>query len=472
MLGLPEDDSPKLLAFLPLGVSDDEGEPTGRLLSSWERLPETTTWVYHLRTDVRWHDGARFTARDVLFTLRLKEEVGWQSPGRSDAELVDDSTFSVTYHRMPYGGLLHLNDWEVYYPQHLLERMDTKQFGEWDYWLRPVGNGPYRFVRRVRGTLIELEANPDYCCGELSIQRIILRLGTPSLPVLLSGEVDAMPIDLLGALKLMEDDRFRVHYSVNGGDRLSLVWNLRNPTFADRRVRRALIVAIERPELHRVLNLRPDLPISDVVFTREQYVRGEIGAALPYDPGWASRLLAEAGWVDADGDGIRERGQERLGFTAIVGPESRSAAVFVQQQLRRVGVEMRIEPRQTGSLIQSVHEGEFDAALYAVHTELRGQRGLVSLFGAASGLGYQDPRVLEILGALEQAILPAEIDSLYRELQPIFAAETPVAYLAPRVGAWAVSRRVRGLEGMQRPDPFLYVARLWLEEEPPVRPAE
>ena len=86
----------QFLAFSTLFEEDETGEIRGKLVRSWERDPETNAWTLHLRTDVRWHDGVRFTAGDVEFTLEyLKRQ--WQVPpgGGCPLEVVDDSTLTL-----------------------------------------------------------------------------------------------------------------------------------------------------------------------------------------------------------------------------------------------------------------------------------------------------------------------------------------------------------------------------------------
>ncbi|MHC4489773.1 MAG: ABC transporter substrate-binding protein, partial [Planctomycetota bacterium] len=101
--------------------------------------------------------------------------------------------------------------WDVYYPKHLLENLDPKEFTSWKFWTEPVGNGPYRYVRHVPRTMIELEANPDYYRGKPKIERLVLKFGGYPLTELMSGNVDCIDISSLEAIKLADDPRFRVY---------------------------------------------------------------------------------------------------------------------------------------------------------------------------------------------------------------------------------------------------------------------
>ncbi len=148
------------IVFLPLTDLDDDGEPTGNLARSWEHTPDYRSWTIHLRTDVRWHDGVPVTAHDIKFTLDLLSDpqVGVMAgAANSSVAALDDSTVAV---EIQASGINLLDGYTVYYPKHLLEDLDPAQISTWDFWNAPVGNGPYRYVRRVPQLLMEFEANP------------------------------------------------------------------------------------------------------------------------------------------------------------------------------------------------------------------------------------------------------------------------------------------------------------------------
>lgn len=162
------------LMFSTLVDRDETGELRGRLARSWEHSPDYRSWTIHLRKDVRWHDGVAFTAHDVEFTLDLfrHPEVLWESPDAYSVRVLDDSTFTITDERGC--GINPLDEGTVYYPKHLLEELDPAEFAAWDFWTHPVGTGPFRYVRHVPKTMMELEANPDYYGGRPRIDRLTL----------------------------------------------------------------------------------------------------------------------------------------------------------------------------------------------------------------------------------------------------------------------------------------------------------
>ncbi len=462
--------APAALVFLRLVSLNEEGEFEGRLARSWEHSPDYRTWTIHLRTDVRWHDGVPVTAHDIKFTLDLlaHPDVLYEPPDAYEVTVLDDSTYTITYSKRAGGTPLTWGP--VYYPKHLLEELDPKEFFQWEFWTHPVGNGPYRYVRHVPQTMMEFEANPDYYRGKPRIERLVLRFGAPSLVELLSGNVDVhYYLNRMDLLKVAADPRFRVYHYTAGVRETGIYWNQRHPSFRDHKVRRALTLAINRRELVQVLNYPEGFPIFDVIFTEEQLRRGELPEPLPYDPEAAKQLLDEAGWRDVDDDGIRERQGTPFRFTALIarrsawgGKLAEAASVYLQEQLQQVGVDMDILIMNESAARARFEEGEFEAALWTNELSMRGQ---FDLYGEGSPFGYTNPRVIDLIKKAEATMNPDEHDRIYRALWPIFQEELPVTFLYPLVYTTVAHRRVRGLSTPYRAQPFHFMEHLWLEDE-------
>ena len=183
---------------------------------------------------------------------------------------------------------------------------------------------------------------------------------------------------------------------------------------------------------------------------------------LPYDPELASRLLDQAGWFRRHGDGLRERGGKTFGFTVLVAGdwnEGNDKAVYVQDQLKRVGIRMDISGYPSAEAIwERVKAGEFEAANIFFYFDDRLKERL-------QGAGYDDRTFFETLEKTRSAFDPAERDQLYRELTAICQAGPPVTFLFPNVLFTIASTRIRGLENSPyRGDLTWCMDELWLEE--------
>lgn len=455
------DDTPRRFVFQHMVRYDDLwcGEPQPGLAERWEHSDDLRVWTVHLNPKHRWHDGVPVTAHDIKFTIDL-----WNHPdveywyGRDvDAVVVlDDHTFRV-HHSRP--SRMMLDSWIVYYPKHLLEDLDPKEFYRWEFWTRPVGNGPFRYVRHVPKTLIEYEANSDYAYGKPKIDRVVLRFGEGTLLHLLAGDLDVLQsVSPLDAMKLRDDPRFRVYHEEIPGARYVL-WKVTDPLFSDARVRRALTHAIDRRLLHRVLGVPDRIPVTDGVYSACQYVERRLPEPLQYDPDAARRLLAEAGWRDTDGDGVLDRDGRALRFTLDAGPgPGEQIAVFVQEQLKRIGVAAEPRALDNALLQDRFRGGDFQAMVRGGPGN--GWKFYEQIFGGGSFLGYRNPRVAALF---ERARLggPEERDAVAVEIAEILREEMPATYLLPGVSTHIVASRIRGLNDARGPSAFLEKA--WIE---------
>ena len=446
------------LTFLPLAKQNERGELEGHLARSWVHSPDHREYTYHLRTNVRWDDGAPVTAHDVKFTLDLlgHPDVA-QYPG-IEATVVDDSTVRI---RAPNPSYI---DNISYFPRHLLEGLDPKRFWQWDFWTHPVGDGPYRFVRYVPQTMMEFEANPQYYRGKPRIERVILKfVGEAGLTELLAGNVDITPANLTQIPRIAKDPRFRLY--VNGSPSArGIYWKTDHPLFSNPSVRRALTLAVDRRELLRLLNLPAELPITDGVFTWRQFRRGEWPKPLPYDPELARALLNAAGWVDQNGDGVREKDGRPFRFKAAVfqGGGMPELAVYVQEFLRQVGVHMEIQLLEEALTWDRLGAGDFEALFMLVQSNAPAQR---RDFGRENRTGYHNPEAFAVIDSLQAAADPEEQDRLYRRLTTIYRVDMPFTRLIPYSRDWFVHRRVQGMRTLFRAEPDTYMEELWLEEE-------
>jgi peptide/nickel transport system substrate-binding protein len=418
------------------------------------------------------------TAHDVKFTVDLftNPDVVTQTANNGfylidSATVLDDSTIVMTYKP---GSTWHMywtpGYWQVFYPKHLLEDLDPAEINEWEFWRRPVGNGPFRYVRHVPKTMMEFEANPDFYLGKPQIDHVLLKFGGELMADLQAGNVDAINLENPIAVQLLKDDpRFDIYYESwdDISTMLSLIWNHRNPLFADARVRRAMAHAIDRHELLNILDMWEALPVVDVPFTEPQYWNDQLPEPLPYDPVLARRLLDEAGWHDTDGNGTRERNGAEFRFPLIVSQRYQSIAVYVQHMLQEVGVAVEITTLDGGAVWERTYEsGAFAVSLYYVWISPDDpDMGLEVMMGENSKIGFHNPRAIELVNAAMGATNPVTLDSIYRELAPIVQEEQPFTFLVFGVEAYAVQRRVKGLSSPFRANPLWAAGHLRIEEE-------
>jgi peptide/nickel transport system substrate-binding protein len=462
------------LLFLRLFRWDENGQPEGELVREWESSEDGRTWTYHLRTDVRWHDGVPFTAYDIEFTHDLlgnrEAEFPWDITG-SDVTVIDDSTLTIRYDRRGWPD--PLETWLVYYPKHLLQDLDPAENYEWDFWRQPIGNGPYRYVRHAPLTMVELERNPDYYGPAPEIERIILRFGSANGRIeLQAGNADVAGILYLpvrDAFRLADiDEQFRAYYAPDSRSYV-LFWNHRNPLFADRRVRQALTHALDREAFAAIVDLPRDLPLVDVP-TASSSARDHLDPPppTPFDPRLADSLLVAAGWIDEDGDGVREQTGRRFAFSVLVNAETSRLAVLLQSQFRDIGAEVTIETLG-GGIRQRVEEGDFETTIAVgrdmymlgqIREEATGAQARPTSF-----TGYDGAEIGALAAALDTAFVPESRERLYRAIWRIWQEDLPATYLVNRVLVSVAHRRIRGLSSPHRAFAASHMHELWIEDE-------
>jgi peptide/nickel transport system substrate-binding protein len=177
---------------------------------------------------------------------------------------------------------------------------------------------------------------------------------------------------------------------------------------------------------------------------------------VPYDPPQARALLEAAGWQDHDGDGVRERAGRPFRFIAIVRHDLDRLAVYVQAQLRQVGVQMEVQVLDTPLVWDRFTGGDFEAVF---HIHQPGPEAQRRDFGRNNRIGYQNPEVVRLTDQVTAD--PDELDRIFRALTEILRADLPVTRLVNRTVTTFAHRRVQGPVSFYAPP-----EDLWLENQP------
>lgn len=300
--------------------NDDFSEIVPQLATNWTANTEATEWTFELRQGVKWHDGQPFTAEDIKFTWELafhpmsgsgplftqiasylkgyEEYANGEASGLSGIEVLDDYTIRFEMvsptPRFPstLSGCYIL-------PKHVFKDVKPEDLKTTDWWgTKAVGTGPYKVSKHVHGQYMEAVANPDYWRGAPKIDRLINRYFADQSAAELAlerGEIDFTFIETDSAVRLSKDDRFTV-FSGPSGVTNYLIFNHRNPIFADKRVRQAFLYAIDRETIVKQVfkggaTVVPCLAPYPALWPSE-----EDAIDYSYNPEKAKELLAEANW--------------------------------------------------------------------------------------------------------------------------------------------------------------------------------
>ncbi len=405
------------------------------------------TW--RLRPGITWHDGVPFTSADLKFTVDAINSPEY-NPESNDgfdriASVDTPDSLTVVLHYREHYAPYQLQFVRGALPKHVLEGRNIDQAQ--DYNRNPLGTGPYRVTEWKTGEYILLERVSNYWRGDSlpKIKRIQFKFipnATTRVNQLAAGEahvVALVPWDR--ARELREIAGLTLHRMMGNSYEHITLNQRRVNAFADVRVRRALTHAIDRETITNTI-LDSLAPVIHGAIQPLSWAWTDSVQHYPYDTLRARALLAEAGWVDGNGDGIREKDGKPFAFTLLTqaGFVTReNVSQVVQRMLRTVGIDMKIQ-LVDGTAISSLwFEGNFDAMLHWWHMPADPE---LTLFFASDRTPPAGRNINFVADAGLDSLLYAsdrEIDQTRRRAL-LVRVQQRIAELAPEIPLYNVTR--------------------------------
>ena len=440
--------------------------PVPDLAKAWTFSKDCLTLDFTLHDNVKWHDGKPFTAEDVVFTWQTTMDGRVPSPYKSDYESVDKveargrNDVRVTYKR-PYAKALI--SWAVpMLPRHLLHSYvsngnikDAPQ-----NWTAPVGTGPYKFKEFKSGEKVVVVANPEYFMGRPHMARVVYRIIPSQATIFL--ELKAKGVDVAGLTALQyarqtEYPAFDKSYNkfrYPGSGYTYFGMNLKDPRFADKRVRRAFAHAINKQELLDgvVLGLGREAtgPFRPGTWADNPNVKG-----IPFDPKKAVALLAEAGWREKNADGLLVKDGVPFTFELLTNQgndERKKVAEIIQARLREIGVGVEIRILEWAALLKEhIKKRQFQAIILGWGTGTDPDQYVV-WHSSQSGpdqlnhISYNNQEADSLLEAGRSSCVQADRVRYYHRLHQLLADDQPLVFLYWRDALPVVSSRIYGIE--------------------------
>ena len=357
------------------GATDNAMSPA--LAKSWNRI-DPLTLVFDIDPRARWHDGTRVNAHDVLFTWALATNPKVATDTRfepiASVEAVGDMSVRVRFKRPSLEQVYTFGFLLQPLPAHLLERLAPETITTSEFARHPVGDGPFRFERRVAGQSVELRADTTFFLGRPTISRLLFRtIEDPSARVtaFITGETDVL--DKIPVQSLPQVQRHAGGRVSDPGSNV-LVYMLFNthstadsskphPIFGDPRVREALTLALDRPTIART-TFGPSAQVPDAAQSQLwNWITAGTLTAQPANVARARALLAQAGWRAANGDSILAKSGAPLRFSLLYASSSapnNTIALQAQQMWRAVGVDAQLDRLEPSVVGKRVGLGQFD----------------------------------------------------------------------------------------------------------------
>lgn len=430
------------------------------LASSYDWSPDHKQLTFHLRPNVKWSDGVPVTAEDVVWTFKAQtsKEVAWNYADAKDqienVVAVDPHTVRFDFKSVYSSQLLDANE-GVILPKHAWSALPFSKWRNDSDWFRQhlVVDGPFILTSWQPQEQIVLERNPKYFEPDRPrVERVIFRVIPEKInqvTQLLTGSLDfveAVPPASLAQLQKAKGIRtLRVltrQYDY-------VIWNTARPFFANAALRRALTLAIDRKALIDSVwygfGKIADSPILSNVWAHDPNLQ-----PWPYDPAKAREILTREGWIDHNGDGIRDKNGVPFSFELLTNSDNRQrvdATVMIQSQLKKIGVDVRPRGIEFNTLVTRETHHQFDAALggwgmdtsldlrYAFHSD--------SIANGYNFGSYSNPRVDQLIEEAHAQSDLAAAKARLIEIQQILHHDQPMTFLLEPEQLDAVRDRVR-----------------------------
>jgi ABC-type transport system substrate-binding protein len=450
-------DGSRFIEVFPEAFSSRKALYGKELLPATEQNPVI---VFYLRPNVKFHDGHVFDADDVKFTYEAIMNPHNLSPRLADyepvkaVEVVDPLTVRIVYKRL-YSPAL--GTWGMgVLPSHRLNakalREEARRRGlePEEFTLRqsqfnrhPTGCGPFRFREWKSDQYIRLDRFEDYWEGPPNYEQYVFRI----IPDVLTQEMEfyAGTVDSYGVpphqvARLSKDPAYQSFTGVSFGYTY-IGYNMRRAPFQDRRVRKALGMAIDVDKIIRYLLYGQGERMTGPFPKQTDYYDKAV-KPLPYDPEGALKLLAEAGWEKGP-NGWLQKGGKRLQFTLITNQANdiRKAILSIaQNSWRKIGIDVRTDVLEWAVFIQErINKLDFDAVVLGWSMGI--EPDLYQIWHSSqihpnqlNFVGFQNKRADDLIIKIRQEYNHARQVQYCHRLHEIIAEEQPYTFLY--VGKW------------------------------------
>ena len=419
---------------------DKDAKIVGDLAKKYE-IKSPTKIIFYLRDNVLWHDGEKFTAKDVVFTFNLLE-LAMQgdakrisTPHSTDfrrvksVKALDDYTIEVVY-KTPYFKALEI--WmEGIVPEHILKDVDNYMTAKFNK--NPIGTGPYKLKRLELSKSIILEANENYFEHKPYIDTIIYSIvpdPTTNFYLLKKSEIDLnslTPIQLEKKVDKSFLKKYQIIEQISKGYTY-LGFNLKKKLFQEPRLREAIKLGIDKKELVDILFFKHGQACYGP-FLPGTYAYNKKFEHYSYDPKRAKELLKELGYTK----------ENPLTFELATNTGNsirRAAAEVIQYQLEKIGVKVKLRMMEWQAFLNTkVFAKDFDVLLLAWSLSLTPDAYSIwhsanrDKAGGFNFISYKNSEVDRLILKAEKTTDKAEIAKMYHKIFALIVHDNPYVFL-------------------------------------------
>ncbi len=453
------------LIFDGLTRVDENGAIQPDLARKWEMSPDGLVYTFTLRSEIQWSDGAPVSADDVLYTIQTLQSSDY--PGLSYISdlwrtvaitAVNPSAVRIQLSE-PFAPFLDYTTIGLL-PSHLLKDVSAADLPQAAFNRQPVGTGPF-VLDQLTADHATLSPNPRYTGPRPYLGNLVLRF-YPNAESLVAaygrGEIEGISQVLPGNVAEIRSNPALKLYNARLSGYSLVFLNLDKPQFKQKEVRQALSYALDRQGLIDDVLHGLGMPAYGPLLSNSWAYDPEL-KKQDYAPDKARALLEAAGWKDTNGDGMREKGQDALGFTLLTNSEDETRVQLAEEIARSwsaIGAKVEVKAVPAASLVQdALRPRDFDAVLYGLgplpadpdpyslwnSTQTPGQTDAGQNYS-----GWKDPEVDSLLEEARRSTDRDHRADLYRQFQEIFVDQAPALVLYYPVYTYAVDARIHGIQ--------------------------
>jgi peptide/nickel transport system substrate-binding protein len=451
--------------------------PESEMADSWETSEDGLTWTFHLRDGLTWSDGTPITADDFVWTANFIYDnhiSSWYDGYRFMDSVVAQDPQTIVWTTTKPTLVPGLPGYNLLLPEHVWKDVSADEVKTFENYPDPVVSGMYNITEFDQGQSWTMTARPDYWGQKPVIDDIIFRVYNNNealVQALLKGAIDYTLVPT-GVLYDKIKTTPNIGSAVTSAEAFwQLSFNLAddpastaNPAVLDPAFRDAVEAAIDRNTLiDRVLRGYAT-PGSTPIVPAYPYWHWEPpeDVAIQFNLDNAKAMLDQAGYVDTDGDGIRENpgGGEPLNlrfYLASTDPDGIKAAPFIQNWLREIGVNTEIKTMTDSKLYDEWYAFDWDLIMYSWGTGPDPDFLLSSFTSGQCGYWsdtcYSNPRYDKLYEKQQTTLDQAERQKIVFQMQQIIYDATPeiVLWYPNSFEAWR-SDRWEGFVPWPEPD--------------------
>lgn len=439
---------------------DPQGKIVPDLAESYEASGDGLEYTFTLKENLQWHDGAPLTANDVVFTIKVLQNndygsiqrINWQG---IDVEKVNERVLKLKL-TTRYAQFLN-NATLGILPKHLWENIKPASFPLSDLNLRPIGSGPYRFKHLIKDRTgqiesYELKAFEAYVDGQPFINKITFKFYDSEDEL-----VSAYNNNRIEGIGFLSNERIkRIKFS----QRLSLR-QIRLPRYfaaffnpneskilGDKNIRLALNYGTDKQAMIDQLLEGRGLVVNSPIL--KELILSDTPPKYGYDQAFAKQILANGGWKDANGDGIREKDNELLTVKIKTSnfPDLTRTAEILKQQWESLGFKVELQIETLAEIQQSIKSRAYEVLVFGEVLNLDPDP---YIFWHSSkkkdGLNlalYDNKNADKLLEESRQTLNPVERGKKYEDFEKILLEDAPAVFLYSRYYIYFPSKKIKG----------------------------